>query len=97
MQTSFTVVIFFCFLLMNYYHNNKIVFTNNTALSFIGYHHGFQNDYVLALLLTRFFSPLVSFFFVFLSYFQVLLGIQLLLSEPNFHDPAQAEAFVVYR
>ena len=24
---------FFCFLLMNYYHNHKIVFTNNTALS----------------------------------------------------------------
>ncbi|XP_074639656.1 SUMO-conjugating enzyme UBC9-B-like [Acropora palmata] len=27
---------------------------------------------------------------------EVLLGIQLLLTEPNFHDPAQAEAFVVY-
>ncbi|CAH3106200.1 unnamed protein product [Pocillopora meandrina] len=27
---------------------------------------------------------------------EVLLGIQLLLSEPNFHEPAQAEAYVVY-
>ena len=29
-------------------------------------------------------------------FFQVLLGIQLLLGEPNFQDPAQAEAYVVY-
>lgn len=27
---------------------------------------------------------------------EVLLGIQLLLGEPNFQDPAQAEAYVVY-
>ena len=31
-----------------------------------------------------------------LSFYQVLLGIQLLLGEPNFQDPAQAEAYVVY-
>lgn len=29
-------------------------------------------------------------------FFQVLFGIQLLLGEPNFQDPAQAEAYVVY-
>lgn len=29
-------------------------------------------------------------------FYQVLLGIQLLLGEPNFQDPAQAEAYVVY-
>ena len=33
---------------------------------------------------------------IFLFPVQVLLGIQLLLSEPNFHEPAQAEAYVVY-
>ncbi|XP_031575195.1 SUMO-conjugating enzyme UBC9-B-like [Actinia tenebrosa] len=27
---------------------------------------------------------------------QVLLGIQLLLKDPNFHEPAQAEAFVIH-
>lgn len=34
--------------------------------------------------------------FVEINIFQVLLGIQLLLGEPNFQDPAQAEAYVVY-
>ena len=29
--------------------------------------------------------------------FEVLLGVQLLLSEPNFQEPAQAEAFVLYK
>lgn len=38
-----------------------------------------------------------SMFWTFVKLFQVLLGIQLLLSEPNFQDPAQAEAYVVYR
>ena len=84
---------------MNYFHNHKIVFTNNTALSLIGYNHGFQNDYVPCTSGDKIFESIgcFFFFFVFLSYFQVLLGIQLLLTEPNFHDPAQAEAFVVYK
>ena len=38
----------------------------------------------------------LSMFVKIIIYFQVLLGIQLLLGEPNFQDPAQAEAYVVY-
>lgn len=29
--------------------------------------------------------------------FQILLGIQFLLDDPNFQDPAQMEAYVVHR
>lgn len=41
-------------------------------------------------------SVMFCCYVIFLFPVQVLLGIQLLLSEPNFHEPAQAEAYVVY-
>ena len=34
---------------------------------------------------------------IFFIFWQILLGIQLLLNDPNFQEPAQAEAYVLYR